>query len=150
MEQTEIQKRIEKAVTNGNGYHDSSYPIFGRFSDPLQANLKRMEQKNLSANEHPQRFLQWLSGRLALLDRAFAYHNGEIEMWKHSEREEKGYLFDNIRELYSSNRIEDIIKETIPLVKNYKNKINNRPILNIIIDADERSKLKNYNFYSGR
>ncbi len=58
MENTDIQARIENAVTNGTGYHDRSYAKVGWLSDPVQAHLRRMEKKNPSANRHPQRFLR--------------------------------------------------------------------------------------------
>ena len=45
--QTPIQKIIENITTNGTGYHDGSYPQVGRFQDPIQANLGRMEEKIL-------------------------------------------------------------------------------------------------------
>jgi len=84
-EKTEIQQRIENAVTNGVGYHDSSYANVGRFQDPIQAHLGRMEEKNPSSNKIGQRFLQWVSGITALLDRALQYHSTKLSIWKHSE-----------------------------------------------------------------
>jgi len=103
MEKTDIQKRIEDIITNGSGYHDSSYARAGRFEDPIQSHLGRMERRNPSANQHKQRFLQWLSGRISLLDRASEYHSDSL-IYKHSEEPQKDYgpilnirdYFDNI------------------------------------------------------
>ena len=113
-EQTEIQKRIEAMATNGNGYHDFSYPIIGRFSDPIQAHLGRMEEKNPSTNSHKQRFLQWVSGITALLDRAFEYRKwGHI--FKHQDYEpfydyyKKNFDLGHFKYSLSKNKFEDVV-----------------------------------------
>ena len=76
---TQIHEKIEDLVTNHNRYYNYRCIRVGRFSDPIQTYLARMEERNPSANKHEQRFLQWLAGKVTLLDRALQYYSGELD-----------------------------------------------------------------------
>ena len=110
-EKTEIQQRIENAVSNGSGYHDSSYVKVGRFQDPIQAYLGRMEKKNPSLNDNRRRFLQWASGITALLDRALQYRSGELEIYKHSGNDFNKYSEEDFRFFRDNLNIKIINKD---------------------------------------
>jgi hypothetical protein len=130
--QTPIQKIIENITTNGTGYHDGSYPQVGRFQDPIQANLGRMERKNPSPNRHKQRFLQIISGGAHLLDRALQYHSGKEEIYK-------VYTYQRIespKPIKNKRNLDEMIKD---LTKDFRPKLYAFPSYHSITNIKDSS-----------
>jgi len=121
-----MNERIEAIQTinplTSEPYLESNYPKVRKLEDPIQSNLRAMENRNPSTNEHRQGLLKTLTDRLSLTNRALQYLRGELEIFKSISRNQIN-LNDNIIYCFDFDKLDKIISNKEIDYCNYNEKL---------------------------